>query len=41
MFSPREFAESISRNVHYIVAFKNPRDQLGMRNILLQAYPQE
>ena len=41
MFPPREFAESISSNVHYIVAFKNPRDQLGMRNILLQAYPQE
>ena len=41
MFSPREFAESIFSNVHYIVAFKNPRDQLGMRNILSQAYPQE
>ncbi len=30
---------SISRNAHYIVAFKNPRDQLGVRNVVLQAFP--
>ena len=29
----------VSHNAHYIVAFKNPRDQLGMRNLLLQAFP--
>jgi len=39
MFPPGKYAKGISRNVHYIVAFKNPRDQLGMRNLLLQAFP--
>ena len=39
MFPPGKFAKSISRNAHYIVSFKNPRDQLGMRNLLLQAFP--
>ena len=39
MFPPGKYAKSISRNVHYIVAFKNPRDQLGMRNMLLEAFP--
>ena len=29
MFPPGKFAKSISRNAHYIVAFKNPRDQLA------------
>ena len=39
MFPPGKYAKSISRNAHHIVAFKNPRDQLGMRNLLLQAFP--
>ena len=39
MFPPGKFAKSISRNSHYIMGFKNPRDQLGMRNLLLQAFP--
>ena len=39
MFPPDKFAKSISRNAHYIVAFKNPRDQLGVRNVALQAFP--
>ena len=39
MFPPGKFAKSISRNAHYIVAFKNPRDQLGVRNVVLQAFP--
>jgi len=39
MFPPGKFSKSISRNAHYIVGFKNPRDQLGMRNLLLQAFP--
>ena len=33
------YAKSISRNAHYIIAFKNPQDQLGLRNLLLQAFP--
>ena len=40
MFPPGKYAKTITRNSHYIVAFKNPRDQLSMRNILLQAYLQ-
>ena len=39
MFPPGKYAKSISRNAHYIVAFKNPRDQLGMKNLPLQAFP--
>ena len=39
MFPSGKFAKSISRNAHYIWAFKNPRDQLGVRNLLLQAFP--
>ena len=38
MFPLGKYAKSISRNVHYIIAFKNARDQLGMRNLLLQAF---
>ena len=39
MFQPGKYAKSISRNAHYVIAFKNPRDQWGMRNLLLQAFP--
>ena len=39
LFPNGKFAKTISRNAHYIVAFKNPRDQLGIRNLLLQSYP--
>ena len=39
MFPVGKYAKSISRNVHYIVTFKNPRDQLGVRNVLLQSFP--
>ena len=38
MFPPGKYAKSISRNAHYIVAFKNPRDQLEMKNLLFQAF---
>ena len=39
MFSPGKYAKSISRNAHYVIALENPRDQLGVRNLLLQAFP--
>ena len=39
MFPPGKYAKSISRNARYIIAFKNARDQLGMKNLLLQAFP--
>ena len=38
-FPPGKFSKTINRNAHYIVAFKNPRDQTGIRTILLQAFP--
>ena len=41
MFPPGKYAKTISRNAHYIVAFKNPRDQLGVRNLTLQAFPSD
>ena len=37
LFPNGKFAKTISRN--YIVAFKSPRDQLGIRNLLMQAFP--
>ncbi|XP_073232228.1 uncharacterized protein [Porites lutea] len=41
LFPPGKFAKTISRNAHYIVAFKNPRDQVGMRTLALQAFPND
>ena len=39
MFPVGKYAKSISRNSHYIVAFKNARDGLGIQNLLLQSFP--
>ena len=39
LFPPGKCSKTINRNAHYIVAFKNPRDQTGIRTILLQAFP--
>lgn len=39
MFPTGKFAKTISRNAQYIIAFKNPRDKIGLRNLLLQMYP--
>ena len=39
MFPNGKYAKSISRNAHYIIAFKSPRDGLGIRNLLLQSFP--
>ena len=39
MFPPGKYAKTISRNAHYIIAFQNARDQLGFKNLLLQAFP--
>ena len=36
MFPPGKYVKSISRNAHYIIAFNNPTDQLGIRDLLLQ-----
>ena len=36
---PGKFSKTINRHAHYIVAFKNPRDQTGIRTILMQAFP--
>ena len=41
VFPIGKYAKTISRNAHYVVAFKNPRDQLGVRNLVLQAFPSE
>ena len=37
LFPPGKYAKTILRNAHYVVAFKNPRDQLGIRNLMMQA----
>ena len=39
LFPPGKFSKTIKWNAHYIVAFKNTRDQTGIRTILLQAFP--
>ncbi|CAH3134801.1 unnamed protein product, partial [Porites lobata] len=39
IFPIGKYSKTISRNVHYVWAFKNPRDQVGIRNLLMQAFP--
>ena len=39
MFPRKKYAKTINRQAHYIVAFKSPRDKLGLKNLLLQAFP--
>ena len=39
LFPNGKYAKTISHNAHYITVFKNPRDQLGMRNLLLKSFP--
>ena len=39
MFPREKYAKTINRQAHYIVAFKSPRDQLGFKNLVLQAFP--
>ena len=39
LFPPGKYAKTISRNAHYIVVFKNPRDQTGIRTLMLQMFP--
>ena len=40
LFPKGKFAKTINRNVHYIVTFKNPRDTIGVRTVVSQAFPQ-
>ena len=39
LFPNGTHAKTISRNVHYIVVFKNPRDQTGIRTLMIQMFP--
>ena len=39
LFPKGKYATTISRNVQYIIVFKNPRDKLALRSLLLQMYP--
>ena len=39
LFPPGKFSKTINRNARYLIAFKNPRDQTGIRNVLTQAFP--
>ena len=39
LFPPGKYARTISLNTHYVVAFKKPRDAVGVRNLVQQAYP--
>ena len=38
-FPAGRFAKTINRNFHYMIAFNNPRDGVGLRNVLQQAFP--
>lgn len=39
LFPPGKFAKTISCNAHYVVAFKSPCDQSGLRALLIQSFP--
>ena len=39
MFPPGKYTKSISRNAHYVIAFKNPRGQLDVRNLCFKLFP--
>ena len=41
LFPPGKFAKTINRNAHYMICFKSPRDKTGIRNLLLQVYPEK
>ena len=38
LFPPGKFSRSIFLNAHYIIAFNNPRDALGLRTLAQQAF---
>ena len=38
LFPPGKFSRSISLNAHFIIAFNNPRDTLGLRTLAQQAF---
>ena len=40
LFPPGKFAKTINRNAHYVICFKSTRDKTGIRNLLLQVYPE-
>ena len=40
LFPPGKFAKTINRNAHYVICFKFPCDKTGIRNLLLQVYPE-
>lgn len=39
LFPKGKYAKTISRNAQYIIVFKNPRDQVAIRTLILQMYP--
>ena len=39
LFPRGKFAKTINRNAHYAICFKSARDKTGIRNLLLQVYP--
>ena len=39
IFPNGKYSKIISRNAHYVIAFKNPRDQIGFRTLALQCFP--
>lgn len=41
LFPPGRHARTISLNCHYAIVFKNPRDQVSLKNLLLQPYPKD
>ena len=39
LFPAGKYAKTINRNGHYAICFKSPLDKTGIRNLLLQVYP--
>ena len=41
LFPPGKFSKTINQNANYAIRFKSPRDKTGIRNLLLQVYPEK
>ena len=41
IFPPSKFSKTINQNANYAICFKSPRDKTGIRNRLLQVYPEK
>ena len=41
LFPPGKFSKTINQNANDAICFKSPRDKTGIRNLVLQVYPEK